>query len=102
VRAGLSPEQVWSLSWFEFHAVAKSVSDTEIHDFNVMRHGASLGLMAHIDKKHRKQIMPDKLFPLPTDVPVEATPISDDEARLMVEQMTRRLIKYEEVDEWQP
>jgi hypothetical protein len=98
VRAGLSPSEIWELTWFEFRAVAEAVQEVTVHDFNVMRHGASLNLLAHVDKKHRKQIMPDKLFPLPSDKPQEVRTLSDDEARMIIAQMTRRLINYEEVN----
>jgi hypothetical protein len=98
VRAGLNPKDIWELTWFEFHAVARAVSDTDIHDFNVMRHGASLGLMAHVDKKHRKQILPDKLFPLPSDKLQEVRRLSDDEVSAIIAQMTRRLIDTQEVN----
>lgn len=97
VRAGLSPKEIWELTWFEFRAVAQAVNDSDIHDFNVMRHSASLNLLAHVDKKARKHIMPDKLFPLPSDKPQEVRMLSDEEARMIVAQMTRRLINFEEV-----
>ena len=80
--------------------MASALQAKRLHDFDVMRHGASLNLMAHVDKRHRKQIMPNKLFPLPSDriEPKEYTKLSDKEAIAIINQMTRRLIDLEEVN----
>jgi hypothetical protein len=71
-----------------------------LHDFDVMRHGASLNLMAHVDKKHRKQILPTRLFPLPGERVErdEQARLSEDEAKQIIMNMTRRLINVQEVN----
>lgn len=80
--------------------MALALQAKRLHDFDVMRHGASLNLMAHVDKKHRKQIMPNKLFPLPIDKQdfSETRKLSEAEAQQIIANMTRRLINTQEVN----
>lgn len=80
--------------------MASALQAKRLHDFDVMRHGASLNLMAHVDKKHRKQIMPNKLFPLPIDKQdfSETRKLSEAEAIQIIANMTRRLINTQEVN----
>ena len=95
---GITPADAWRLTWFEFRAVYKAYNDKRIHDFDVMRHGASLSLMAHVDKKHVSKITPSRLFPLPTDRAIEQPRLSEAEALEFVQLAKRRLIEVKEIN----
>jgi hypothetical protein len=96
---GINPTHLWEMTWYEFNAVATAYRERKLHDYDVMRHLASLLLAPHVDKKHRKSIIPTRLFPLPSDKPeVQQTKLSEEEAAQIIANMTRRLINTKEVN----
>ena len=54
--------------------------------------------MAHVDKKHVSKITPSRLFPLPSDRPIEQPRLSEAEALEFVQLAKRRLIEVKEIN----
>jgi hypothetical protein len=84
------------MSWYEFNCAVHGLAELRKHDFNVMRHGASLSMLPHVDRKHRNSIRPEKLFPFADEKP-ESEQISEAEAIKWMEFFSRELINIEEV-----
>jgi hypothetical protein len=88
---------LYELTWFEFNAIADGLKRNRHHDFNVMRHHASLTMMPHVDKKSRSALAPNKLIPLDGDKVIDTKPMSEAEAMKILQFFGRKLIDIEQI-----
>jgi hypothetical protein len=88
---------LWELTWYEFNAIAEGLKRNRTHDFNVMRHHASLTMIPHVDKKSRSALAPDKLIPLDGDKVIEHKPMTEAEAIEVLQFFSRKLIDIEQI-----
>jgi hypothetical protein len=88
---------LYELTWYEFNAIADGLKKNRHHDFNVMRHHASLTMMPHVDKKSRKALNPSRLIPLEGDDVFSDEPMSEAEAMKILQFFDRKLLDIEEI-----
>jgi len=96
-QVGIFPPALYELTWYEFNAIADGLKRNRHHDFNVMRHHASITMMPHVDRQSRKALAPNKLIPLEGDYQGEPEQMTEAEAMKILQFFTRKMIDIEEI-----